>query len=709
MEEYQQFAPKPTPGSVDRWRLRVLALCVFAGFIIILGRLFYVQIIKGAEYRARARKQYETKVELRPQRGNIVDREGRIIATTVQSASYAVDPKMVENKERICALLAPLTNASAKELLQKISNNSGRNFVWLARGLNVNTTAALDSLKDIGLIRLAEPRRNYVYASCGAQVVGSTNVDNVGTAGVELAYDSLLHGASGFAVMQKDGKGRLRPSVNSAIVPVQNGNTVQLTIDMELQQIVENELREGVGLAGAQSGTVIVLQPNTGEILALASYPGFNPAQPESITHDAMRIRAITDMYEPGSTFKLVTCSALLEEKVVSPNSEVDGMDGTLTLHDGTVIRDHEPLGVVTLQEALEKSSNIVFANLAKKLDSDVFYKYTRNFGFGIPSGVDIPGEVRGILKKPHEYDRTTKMFMAYGYELASTGLQVANAYATIANNGVMMKPYIVKRIVDASGAEVLSTSSQKIRQVVSESTAKTLTRMLVGVVEDGTAKEAHVEGLRIAGKTGTAQQLVEGVYSKQAYTASFCGYFPADNPKMVILVMLDKPTTDIYGGRTAAPIFRKIVQRAIMSNTLVASIPELSAVEKNQLYSEAVLVPDVRGLEKSQAEAMLHQRGLRLQSSQASGYVIAQSVKAGTKALRGTDIDVKLRAAIVQDSTKKHTSGALTDVRGLTLRRAMALLHSQNVVVKVQGSGKVVKQTWSSKGTVKVCLLECE
>lgn len=709
--EQQSQAPKPssfTPRS-DRWRLRSIAVVLLIGFSLILGRLFIIQIIHGKEYQERARKQYEAKVELRAERGKITDRAGRVIATTVQSASFAIDPKMVEQKERICRIIAGLSGYSEQSLLQKIANNSERNFVWLARGVDIQHTALLDSIRDIGFIRLAEPRRNYVYGSMAAHIVGATDVDNRGLSGIELTYDSLLRGASGFALMQRDGRGKMRPGVNNIIQSVRNGNTVQLTIDAELQGIVEYELQQGIEGAKATSGTAIAINPTTGEILAMASYPTFNPNAVSTSNAEAMRLRAITDMYEPGSTFKLVTAAAALEEKVVSPETIVDGMNGEMRLNDGTIIRDHEPLGTCSLTQALEKSSNIVFANVAQKISSDKFYKYTRDFGFGIPIGFELPGEARGLLKKPEEYDRTTKLYMGHGYELAATALQTANAYATVANMGIMMKPYIVKALLDENGRVLQEFEPQKIRRVISEQTAKTLTTMFCSVVENGTGKEARVKGLSIAGKTGTAQQLVDGKYSKSAYTASFAGFFPAESPRFVLLVMLDKPQTDIYGGTTAAPIFRRIVQRIVMSPALASSLPTLAELGETLLHSDTVAVPDVRGLEKDAAVAMLHQFGLRLKSNQNSGIVATQAVAPGTGIERGSEIEVSLRPKISPDSTQQHPSvEANPDVRGFTLRRAIALLHSAGIEVRIVGSGKVVRQTWSKKGNQRICTLEC-
>ncbi len=693
------------------WRLRFMAIFFFVGFVAVLVKLFVVQIIKGPEYRERARKQYEARVDLRPTRGLILDRQGRTIASTIQSVSYAVDPKMLENPERICTLLELVCGIKREVLMAKIQANRDKNFVWLARGYTLSSaTAALDSINDAGFIRLAEPKRNYLYGSLAAQLVGCTNVDNKGLAGLELAYDSLLHGESGFEIMQRDGRGRLRQVIGASTKAARNGYSLELTIDAELQSIVEQELLRGMQSAGAQSAMAIALNPHTAEILAMASYPTYNPNSLQESTPDAMRMRGITDMYEPGSTFKLITAAMAIDNHLVEPNSQVDGMGGIMTLKDGTIVRDHEALGICTLEQALEKSSNIVFGNLARSIPDATFYKYTRDFGFGIPIGFDLSGEARGILKTPKEYDYSTKLFMGYGYQLAATALQLANAYATVANDGQMMKPYIVRGILDQHNARVKEFRPQKIRQVISKESARTLSNLFCSVVERGTGMEARIQGLRIAGKTGTAQQLVEGKYNKEAYTASFIGYYPADSAEMVVLVMLDRPKTDIYGGRTAAPIFRNIVQRILSTPSVNENFPALARLAKSQVPSDSVSVPDLRGMQWTQAEQLIHEKGLRLDRGNEEGVIARQQPVAGSRVIRGTTLSIEYSTEtgpIASDSTRTLLDKQL-DVRGLSLRRAVAILHANNIIVRVQGSGRVRSQEWSTQKKQRYCTLHC-
>ncbi|MFM7774932.1 MAG: penicillin-binding transpeptidase domain-containing protein, partial [Candidatus Kapaibacterium sp.] len=697
------------------WRLRFFALLFLAGLTAVAVRLFFVQVVNSSEYRERARRQYDVTVALRPWRGTILDREGRTIASSVQSVSYAVDPKMVENPARICSLLSAVCGTSADSLMAKIRANSKRNFVWLARGLTVSSqTTVLDTLKDVGFVRLTEPKRSYLFGSMAAQLVGCTDVDNKGLVGLELAYDSLLRGQAGYEVMQRDAKNHLRQAVGAVARPARNGHSLELTIDAELQTIVEEELQSGLQRAGAEGGIAIALSPRTGEILAMASAPSFNPNAVHQSSPDAMRLRGITDMYEPGSTFKLITAAAAMEHGIVNASATVNGMNGTLQLKDGTVIRDHEPLGVCSLREALEKSSNIVFGNLARAVGDREFYKMTRDFGFGIPIGFEMAGEARGILKTPAEYDYSTKLFMGFGYQMAATALQLACAYATVANKGRMMKPYIVRGVLDENQQRVAEYGPQRIRQVISAQTAATLADLFCSVVDRGTGVEARVPGLRIAGKTGTAQQLVEGKYSKQAYTASFIGFFPADSAELVVLVMLDKPKTDIYGGRTAAPIFRSIVQRILSTPSVHEDFPALSRVQLQAPVADSVTVPDMRGMEVTNAEDLLRSRFLRAVADARSGVVQQQSPSSGLRVPRGSGVTLRTSsnagvtspAASTPGGAKPVDAQGMPDVRGLSLRRAVTILHARNITVRIVGSGRVREQRWVKEQGTKTCVL---
>jgi cell division protein FtsI (penicillin-binding protein 3) len=532
-----------------------------------------------------------------------------------------------------------------------------------------------------------EPKRLFTHGPLAAQVIGTTDVDNNGLTGIELQYNEVLKGKSGFVVMQRDGMGRLRPGINPEREAALDGKSLQLTIDLEMQRVVEQELARGVYENGAISGTVIAIEPSTGDILAIASYPSFHPNRLDQATDDAIRIRSITDQYEPGSTMKAITAAALIEEGKISRLDPVDGGMGEIQMPGGAVIKDDHPVGQTNFQGALEQSSNVVFATLSRRLDDRVFYKYVRDFGFGIPTGIDLPGEVRGRLKRPNEFDVSTKSYMAFGYEVSATALQVLCAYAAIANNGVLMQPRIIQAVMQDKSNEMINIPPQKVRQVIRESTAEQLKEMLVGVVENGTATQAAIPGVRIAGKTGTAQQLTNGEYDRKNYTASFVGYYPADKPRVAMIVMLDRPTASIYGGQTAAPIFRRIVQKTMTMLKLDVATQERIAATN---VSDSVVVPDIRGLSYSTADSVLHRLGLRLDTAGAGPLVLRQTPTQGVRLERGS--------AVRAEFQQLANTSTLPSVVGFSLRKAITVLHAAGYEVRVRGSGKVVQQDWVNK-----------
>lgn len=544
-----------------KWKLTLVFVSFLFCMVVILVRLFIIQVIEAEEYSKIARSQHESKIFLRPERGNIYDREGKILATNRISFSFAIDPTVLKDLEKI-KKIAFLVDSTKGEIYHRLLNKittTKKSFVWLIRGLDNSASSKFTNLNIEGLIKIIEPKRTYIYNELAGQLLGCTDVDSRGIAGLELSLDSLLRGNPGYMTVLRDAIGRLRPIANLPVESAQHGCSVELTIDIELQKIMETELVKGAEKTGSNGAVGIAIVPETGEILAMSSYPSVNLNNSINNTSD-LRNRAITDIYEPGSTFKIVTAAAAIEEGLISPESIVFGHNGVLINND-IKITDTHPFDKTTFSEAFRYSSNIVFANLASLIPDSKFYKYIRDFGFGHNLDFDSYGESEGIIKKISEFNAISKKFAGFGYGISVTPLQLLISYATIANSGLMMKPYVIKSIRNNSGDLIYEGKPQKIRQVISRKTSELLKDLLVGVVENGTGKYAQIPGLRIAGKTGTSQQFVEGSYSKTDYTASFVGFFPAESPKIAILILLDKPSGNYYGGATAAPIFRNIVK----------------------------------------------------------------------------------------------------------------------------------------------------
>jgi len=553
------------------WKFITLMIVIFIGFAALIGKLFYIQIIQSEKYKDIARKQHEAKISVLAERGNLYDRNGIILATTTQSVSVAVDPNLFKDddpailkkrialKDSICSLLAKITGENKNQYLDKI-NNSKLSFVWLAKGVPLESLSKLRLIKDKALIMITEPKRCLLHGNIGAQIIGFTNYENVGISGVEMLYDKYLKGTDGFIIMRRDAIGGLHQTADLPYLSPKNGNSVQLTIDIQLQKILEYEVNEGVKTTKSASGTAIAMNPSTGEILALATAPGIDPANPGANFLQNIKLRAISDVYEPGSTFKAIIAAAALDAGIYTPESVFNGFMGKLSF-DKYTITDVHAIGYASLSDALKHSSNIIFAQVAQGIPDYKLYKYIRDFGFGMNTGIDLPGEVNGKIKKEKELNSISKKYLGFGYGMNVTAIQLINAYSVIANGGKLMKPFVVSSVKSDSGTVLYSAKPEKLRQVISTETSKKLTGLLVNVVDSGTGKSVRIDGINIAGKTGTTKIAEGGTYT-QNYYATFIGFFPAESPKICLLVILEKPQGQYYAASTAAPIFRNIAVR---------------------------------------------------------------------------------------------------------------------------------------------------
>ncbi len=710
MQETPQNNP-PAPRSTVSYagRINFLRVVFALIFVAIAAKLVVIQGVRGFYYHKIAQGQYESRVILKANRGLIYDRNGSLIVSNSYGYSYAADPQLLgaADKSRIAQKFAAVFGLPAGYFMDKL-NTKGR-FVWLARDISPSQTSDLQDFKMYGLIRLQDQQRIYPYGPSAGQILGFTNVDGKGASGVELEFDSLLAGTNGYEIMQLDGLGRKMPSVDYPKVNPVPGCNVQLTLDMNIEQIVEQELAAGVQRADAAAGTAVFMDPNTGQILAMANYPSFDPAEYDKYSYADSRDRAITDVFEPGSTFKIVTTSAAIEEGVETPDDLIFAENGRYTVY-GRVIQDFERAGWITFRRAVELSSNIAFSKVGRKIGSDKFYRYARDFGFGAPTGIGLPGEVPGELKKPYEWSKVSLPFMSFGYEVLVTTLQMAQAYCAIANGGTLMRPYIIDKITNPDGDMVFSNTPMKIRRVVTPDVAHTLTGLFVDVVEHGTGEEAGMSDLLIAGKTGTAQKLVDGKYSKKFYHASFAGFFPVPNPQIVGYIMVDSPMKGYTGGLVAAPIFKKIAERIygimqrrttdltngdirMVSNpgsSRKSSSKETSYVAASELRVDSgnvVRVPDVSFLDYASASAVLGNFGLQASPSDNGSFIVlSEKPAAGTPVAKGSTVRLKVADA-------SHVT-RMPDFRGASVRNATSFLLSAGIPFHVVGSGKIVGQS---------------
>ncbi len=685
-----KFVP---PKKVGRGRFIFLKLIFTLLFLVVLGRLFQLQVLDSSEYQEIAKRQYELQTELPASRGVVYDRNGNILISNTQFVSFAADPLILGNNvDKVARRFSAHFGRSVSYYAQRI--REGRRFVWLERRVSPEYLEKINVKEIDGLIAIQEPKRLYHYGDLAKDLLGVTNIDNTGISGLELQFDEKLRGRNGYMIMQRDGKMRTFPSIDYPRIEPVNGNNLVLTIDLSLQAIAEEELKRGIERNEAESGLVVMMNPKTGAVLAMANYPS------------GERNRIVSDMFEPGSVFKLVTTAAALESNVRHGGDTFYAEDGEYRVelpgNRVRIIRDTEEYEWLTLREAIQHSSNIVMAKLSDEIGSERMYTMARDFGFGIPTGIELPGEVRGDLKRPVNWSGTTLNTMAYGYEVGVTPLQITSAYAAIANKGTLMRPYLLERELDAQGRIVNETRPQQIRRVVSSSTADTLVSFFEDVVQEGTGRTAGVNGVRIAGKTGTARKYVDGKYSSSDYTASFVGLFPVEDPEIVCLVMMDNPRRGYYASMTSAPVFRNIAERIV--STGLMRVPPPPEEEKFKEMQEYIMktsaahqiekfskprVPDVRHYPASVAQKILDRNGYR-STINGNGIIIEQQPGGGSRAKKTTTIQL-----IAENKTNPDGETVVVpDLRGLAVRSALNRSIVEGLSLDISGSGVVVQQS---------------
>lgn len=550
-------------GSPSRARRYVLLLVMLCGFAVVLFRLVSLQVLQAAELTAKADRQHQKTVSLEGARGTVVDRHGKVLAMNMEVPSVFGIPTALESPAKTARSLSPVLHVRTDELEKKLRQD--RSFVWLARKLDPEQGHRLEHMPMEGIGLVMEGRRFYPKGPLLAHVLGFAGMDGEGLEGIERRYESQLHGEKRVVILQRDAMGRtVFPKGQAEQVPAA-GHSLVITIDEVIQYIAEKELEEAVTKARAKSGTVIVLDPQTGAVLALAISPRFDPNTVASLTADRWRNRALTDAYEPGSTMKALVAAAALEEKVMKPSTMLYGENGRMTIAN-TVIHDHEKSGWMTFAQVIQKSSNIGAAKTGMALGDQRLYRYLQAFGFGQKTEIDLPGEAGGLVKHPREWGRRSLASISMGQEIGVTPIQMVSAVAALANGGVLMKPYVVSEVRDAQGKALRQILPQVKRRVVSPETARTVTSILEGVVTDGTGAKAAIPGFRVAGKTGTAQKIDPrtGAYSSTLFVGSFVGFVPADNPRLAMIVVIDEPQGESWGGTIAAPVFRRVGEQVL-------------------------------------------------------------------------------------------------------------------------------------------------
>ena len=542
-------------------RLYIFAALLFVWIFAIGFRLVRLQVVKFGFFEDLAERQRTRTVPVEPRRGNIYDRYGHPLAMSIDVDSVFAVPSEVHDKETTAAMLGKVLNLDPQDILVRLK--MARPFVFIARRIDAETSTRIRQLNLRGIAFRKEPKRFYPKRDLAAQVLGYVGMDGDGLGGLERGFDDDLRGIPGKELVSLDARGKWFSRVER---PPDPGQNLVLTIDQTIQYIAERELQQGMEDTKSIAGTVVVENPRTGEILALANRPTFNPNVFNSVPAEALKNRAVSDIYEPGSVFKVVTYSAALDQHVVTPDDKVDCQHGSINVF-GMKIHDHESLGVVTIAEALAHSSDVAAIKTGMKLGDERLYHYIHDYGFGQQTGIELPGETRGLARPVSRWSKVSIGAISMGQEIGVTPLQTISLLSTIANDGIYTPPRIVAGELPPDGTpKPVVFHSAPQHRVVSTMTAAQMKKMMEGVVLFGTARRAILNGYTVAGKTGTAQKVdpATGVYSKTKYVASFIGFAPVNTPAITIAVILDSPVGLHQGGQVCAPVFKRIAEQVL-------------------------------------------------------------------------------------------------------------------------------------------------
>jgi cell division protein FtsI (penicillin-binding protein 3) len=531
-------------------------LC-FLWFGCVAARLYYFQVIQYLELLTRAQRQQQRTIEVAPQRGAIYDRQMNPLAMSLGVDSVYAVPSELTNPQMVASLLAPVLGMDANELRDRFQTM--HSFCWVKRRVTPEEAARVRDLNLKGVYFERETKRFYPKGDLAAQAIGYVGLDDKGLGGIEYALDDEIKGKPGRVLLASDARRRTFHSTEWAGVP---GKNVVLTLDEKIQFIAEKALAEEVARAQAAGGVAVVQNPNTGEILALANQPTFNPNDIDASSATARLDRAVGWIYEPGSTFKLVTLSAALEENLTNPQEVINCQNGSIVLA-GHTIHDHKPYGDLSVTDVMVNSSDVGAIKLGLRLGEDRFYRYIQAYGFGAKTDMELPGEERGLLKAPDRWSGISIGEISMGQEIGVTPLQMVTAFSAIANGGILFQPRIVHDVFLGAHHDALAPATG--RRVISARTAETMRQILTAVVDHGTGKPAQLGGYTSAGKTGTAQKIdANGEYSKSHFVGSFIGFAPATRPAVTILVVIDSPVGAHYGTDVAAPVFRSITEQTL-------------------------------------------------------------------------------------------------------------------------------------------------
>ncbi len=676
--------PNHKPPFYSR-RALYLTIALGCWTLVVIARLFYFQVFQYRNFTEQARRQQERTIEVSPARGNIYDRNHRPLAMTVEVESVYADPDEVGDPKPAARLLAPVLAMKRADLEKKLTGTNS--FAWVKRKVTAREADRVRQLNLKGIYFQKENKRFYPKRELAAHVLGYVGIDGEGLAGLEMKYDDLIRGIPGKLLIERDARSRRYSSKGSEPQP---GHDLVLTLDENIQFIAERELDAVMALSRSKTGTVIVQDPYTGEILAMANRPTFNPNKFSEAHAEAHRNTAIGGIYEPGSTFKIVTIAAAIEAGLTQPEERIDCQMGSINVA-GHTIRDHMKFGILTVSETFQQSSDVCSIKLALRLGNEKFYQYIRSFGFGVPTGIEMPGEARGLTKPPERWWKASIGAIAMGQEIGVTPLQIVSMASVVANDGVWIRPSILLddtannavatrngNLVEGKGGPSASEPDIKpedMRRVISPATASKMQRMMAETVIAGTGKAALPKGYSAGGKTGTAQKLdpATGTYSRTDNIASFVGITPVEDPMFAILVVLDSPRGLNHGGSIAAPVFGRIAEQILAYRNLPGTAVPLSTSQRAALRKHAT--------GKSEA-AQFNEESTEANSS---------------PAVRSVDLDLSEPA----EFSSRGVPGRVTpNFLGSSVRAVTAQALAQDMKVQLVGSGVAFDQ-YPAPGTV--------
>jgi len=653
-----------------RSRVVVIVSMMVLAWIGLSMRLFQIQILDGSKYRELGSRQAQAQIPIPAVRGNIYDRNNKSLTRNIIKYSFATYPNKIGNPKMLANIMSNHFGRSPDYYNQKLTRD--KTFTYLERNMNRDDCQEFLDELPAGLIVERDSHRFYPNGNIGAQLIGYTDPDNRGLTGLEQKFDHYLTGTAGWVVRQLSGKGMALPNNRFPTKTPLDGSNIQLTIDLDYQVVLHEELRRRIDETSAISAMGILMNPQTGAILAMATIPDFDANYPSKFPMETHKNRVLTDQFEPGSTFKFVAAVAALKYGLVNLDEEFFCENGQYAFA-GEVVNDHEDYGLLTFPQIIENSSNVGMIKIAERIGSNRLYRTCRDFGFGMPTHINFAGESSGTLRRLENWSGFSIASVTIGQEVAVTTIQLAMAYSAIANGGFLMKPRLVSQIVNNNGKSVYREEPEVLRKISEPGVMKDLTAMLIRVVDTGTGTSARIPGWSIAGKTGTAEKFIDGEYSTSKYISNFAGFFPAENPQIVGVIVLNEPRYGMHwGGIGAAPIFRRVIKRIINMDDSIQILkdkyknteelllmvdayrnePDKTDMFPKNLSTRAVYtqiaqnenaVPDVRGMSLLQAKVVLRQFGYQTKFN-GSGQVFWQSPKPGTILAAGSICTIGLQ-----------------------------------------------------------------